>query len=526
VFGALFLGGAALRALTMYAYRPALEFDGDSYAYLKLSRQLDPDPIRPAGYPVFLKALSWTDALWLVPLLQHLAGLAAAVALYTLLVRRGLARPVAALAAAPVLLDAYQVALEHFIMAEALFAALLVAALYALLASPRPSAAACAVAGTCLAAASLMRTIGLVIAVLAVSHALLRRVGWLRVAVMGLALAAPLVAYASWYNAVNGRYALTGGDAVWFYGRVAPIADCARLDLAPEQLVLCSPHPPAERPGPNFYVWDRNSPRFRLPVPEEERDALLADFARQVATKQPGAYARVVAADFGHYFAPGRDTDFRDWPVGTWQFPAGDEPAYLHNNRPLHTFPGADPTEVYVRPHIDALRAYQKVGYLPGPALAATAALGLTAVFAGIGRPRLRPHPRIRVWLRIRRPNAAGVGGVRAPPAPPAGSAAERRRIAADCLLLVGIGVVVLAVPSATVCFDYRYLLPALLVFPPAAALGWRQAQLVLAARRDRRRDAPAPGGGAPGGPADVRPGPDITTPGIIVGMTGVDGPA
>jgi hypothetical protein len=499
VFGTLFLGGAALRALAMYAYRPAFEFDGDSYAYLKLSRRLDPDPVRPAGYPVFLKALSWTDALWLVPLLQHLAGLAVAVAIYALSARRGVARPVAALAAAPVLLDAYQVALEHFILAEALFAALLVAALYALLASPRPSAAACAVAGTCLAAASLVRTIGLVIAVLAMAHVLLRRVGWRRVAVVGLTLAAPLGAYASWYDAVNGRYALTGGDAAWFYGRVAPIADCSRLDLVPEQSVLCSPHPPAERPGPNFYVWDRNSPRFRLAAPEDERDALLADFSRQVATKQPGAYARLVAADFGHYFAPGRDTGVRDWPVGTWRFPTGDEPAYLHNNRPLHTFPGADPTEVYVRPHVDVLRAYQKVGYLPGPALAATAVLGLAAVAAGVGRPR-----RIRIPRRLRVRRRAAAGEQPPPPATaPAGPAAERRRMAAerrrtaaDCRLLVAVGVVVLAVPSATVCFDYRYLLPALLVFPPAAALGWRQAHLVLAARR--ADPASAPGAPAP----------------------------
>ena len=31
-FGLLFLAGAALRGLAVYAYRPAFEFDGDSYA--------------------------------------------------------------------------------------------------------------------------------------------------------------------------------------------------------------------------------------------------------------------------------------------------------------------------------------------------------------------------------------------------------------------------------------------------------------------------------------------------------------
>jgi hypothetical protein len=53
VFGVLLPAGAALRGLAVYAYRPAFEFDGDSFAYLKLSRDLDPDPMRPVGYPTF-----------------------------------------------------------------------------------------------------------------------------------------------------------------------------------------------------------------------------------------------------------------------------------------------------------------------------------------------------------------------------------------------------------------------------------------------------------------------------------------
>ncbi len=134
----------------MIAYRPALEFSGDSMAYLRLARPLVPDPVRPAGYPLLLRALSVTHQLWVVPAVQHLTGVLLGILLYALLVHRGLTPRASALAATPVLLDAYQVNIEHFVMAETLFEALLVVAVAALLWAPKPSVAACGLAGGCL----------------------------------------------------------------------------------------------------------------------------------------------------------------------------------------------------------------------------------------------------------------------------------------------------------------------------------------------------------------------------------------
>ncbi|ABW11293.1 hypothetical protein Franean1_1855 [Parafrankia sp. EAN1pec] len=484
VFGVFLLAGVVLRLVTTYAYRPVFEFNGDSYAYIRLTRLSEPDPMRPAGYPAFLRVLTETGAdLWVVPLVQHVLGILLATALYVLLLHRRVAPPIAALATAPILLDAYQIVIEHFVMAETLFAVLLVAAVVALMWSRRPSVWAFALAGLLLGASGLVRTIGVAIGLLAFGYVVLRRVGWLRVGVFAVFLAAPLIAYASWFQSAHGKIGLTGGDAAWLYGRVAPIADCGQLDLEPSQLSLCSPHPVGERPDPSYYVWDRNSPSNQLDVPVDERDRLLNDFSRQVITRQPVDYLRMVGSDIAHYFEPGRRVGPRDWPDATWRFPTADEPRYLHNDEPLLGLHGeADrPDRTVIEPWADYLRAYQSRGFTPGPALAVAGVLGLLSCLAAL--PRVVP-----AGLR------GGDGRARWHDL-----TAERRRTGADCLFLVATGATMIIVPAATVCFDYRYLLPALFLLPPAAALAVHQGHLLVVAWRERREAAETPWRTPPG---------------------------
>ncbi|EIV96560.1 hypothetical protein [Frankia sp. QA3] len=472
-FAVLLAAGVALRAVTAYAYRPAFEFYGDSYAYLRLSTLKAPDRMRPAGYPTFLRLLSFTDDLWWITVVQHVAGLALGVAIYVLLVHRRVAAPIAALAAAPVLLDAYELVIEHYVMAETLFAVLLVAAIIALTWSPRPSVGACGLAGLLLAGAGLVRTIGVAIAVLVVGYLLLRRVGWLRFATFAVTLAVPLAAYANWFHGTHGKYALTGGDAVWMYGRVAPIADCDRLHLSRPQLVLCSPHPVDERPDPSYYVWNANSPHWRLPVPadardaRDARDALLRDFTHQVIRHQFGDYVRMVGGELVHYFRPGRPIGHRDWPDATWRFPTGDEPRYLHNGEPLLGLHGDTPKREVHESAAGFLRGYQRYGFTPGPVLAALLLLAVVA----IAMPARRRAPRLGLrgaWARRRWHDQT----------------VEHRRLRADTALLAAAGAMILVVPAATVCFDYRYLLPVLVLLPPAAALATRRLVLVGRSRR------------------------------------------
>ncbi|WP_239310804.1 hypothetical protein [Frankia sp. Cj3] len=457
---------SALRVLAMAAYRPAFEFAGDSYAYLQLARHLTPDSVRPAGYPAMLRALAGTGELWVVPAVQHALGVTLGLVLYALLTHRGIAPGVAALAAAPVLLDAYQVNIEHFVMAETLFDVLMVAGVVALLWDPQPSPWACGLAGGTLALAALVRTVGIALGLLALLYLVARRVGWSRSVAFAGTLAVPLLGYMFWFHTTHGSYALTGGDTYWLYGRVAPIADCARLDLTPSTNQLCSPHPPGERPGPNYYVWNHHSPRFTLGLPETAKKAALADFAHQVIEHQPEDYARMVLGDVAHYFAPGRRTGPRDWPVGTWHFPAGPVPAYWNTSAPLVTFDGGWAARGVAPAPAAFLRAYQRHVYTPGPALGALAVLAVLGAAAGVPRRS-----------RASRNEEHG----------------ETGRIRADCALLITAGMALLVIPSATVCFDYRYMLPTLLLFPPAAAFGWHQ----VTAARAAAEPPPLPGKGA-----------------------------
>jgi len=87
----LLAAGLVLRVLTQAGYRPAL-FYIDSLRYLYDSHGAD-----PAGYSVLLKPLLLAGNLNLVAAVQHVLGLAMAVVLYVVLLRRGVPRWLAAL---------------------------------------------------------------------------------------------------------------------------------------------------------------------------------------------------------------------------------------------------------------------------------------------------------------------------------------------------------------------------------------------------------------------------------------------
>jgi hypothetical protein len=125
-FGMVVAVGLALRIAAAIAYRPAL-------VYIDTPRYLGNDQggLDPLGYTYLLlrPVLAVGGGLAGVATTQHALGLAMAACLYALAIRHGAGRWLATLAAAPVLLDAYQVQAEQTIMPDVLFEALLVAAI-------------------------------------------------------------------------------------------------------------------------------------------------------------------------------------------------------------------------------------------------------------------------------------------------------------------------------------------------------------------------------------------------------------
>jgi len=121
--------GLALRVITMLGFPPAIWFGGDSASYLSTALYHAPGTSRLSGYGFVLFLLKPFHSFAVVTAVQHLMGLAVGVMVYALLRRYGLPGWGATLAALPVLLDAYQIELEHEILPSATFGFLIMVAI-------------------------------------------------------------------------------------------------------------------------------------------------------------------------------------------------------------------------------------------------------------------------------------------------------------------------------------------------------------------------------------------------------------
>lgn len=400
--------GASLRVVAMLGYRPSLWYHNDSFAYVGLALRPQPHPFRPGGYGFFLWALRPFHSLTLVTAMQHLLGLAIAVLIYVLLqgrslpgTRRQLPGWVAALAAAPVLLGAHQIQLEHLLLSDVLFTFLVVAAVAVALRTSRPGIGTGLAAGALLGLAAGTRTVGAPLLVLLVVFWGVRRAGFRAVTAAVLAGAAPIAAYAAWFDAAHGRPAMSYSGGVFLYARTATFADCARIRPPPSLRPLCPAAGPGQRPHPSAYVWRADLPlRQAVGNPFTPRDnALAREFAVRAIAAQPLDYARVVAGDVLRGFAwhrgaaPGSESYLfpatgRGLPADVHAVPGGsgasDARAYARG-------PAAT---VVVEPYAGFLRGYQRYVYLRGSLLAAVLAAGAAGMVAGrrrLGDPAMLP---------------------------------------------------------------------------------------------------------------------------------------
>jgi len=456
----LLTAGLALRILVMLAYRPALFFI-DSARYLYSAQGND-----PAGYRVPLRGILLVGNLQTVVAVQHLLGLAMAVALYAVLVRRGTARWLAAIAIAPVLLDAYQLQMEQTIMPDVWFEALIVAGLAALLWKPVLSTGSCVAGGIILGSCATVRQVGEILVVPAVIFVIAAAGGWRQairksIAVC-IAFAVPILAYCTVSYAVTGHFWLAHAGVTTTYGRMAAAADCAALRLTQQEQPLC-PTPSQRALGPDGLEHSPQSPLrpYYASLQHANASRLVSGFDTAVLTQQPLRVLAGIAGDAARLFAVTRSTSPGDTPVSRWQFQAYYPAFAPHATRAeirgfIAQFGGGQPA--VSRPLATVLRSYQlDGGYTPGPLLLLATVAGMTGSAAV-----------------LRRDDGAG-----------------RRQLAAACLLFTATAAAVLLVSDAFE-FSWRYQLPALVLLPAAGALG-----LSVLGRLARRRI-----GGSAAGPA------------------------
>ena len=452
VFLLVLTAGLVLRVLAETAYRPALLYI-DSVKYLEGSVAT-----APQGYQALLRLLEPAGGLALVAAVQHVFGLAMAVALYAVLLRRGAPRWVATLAAAPVLLDAYQLQLEQTIMPDVLFETMIAAGLVVLLWRPGPWPLAVSGLGALLLGAAVtVREIGAVLIVPVVVFAALtvrggrRRAG--RAALAAGCFVLPVLGYLTGTFGVTGHFGMAGNGPSPQYGRAAAAADCATLRLPADERALCpSPAQTLALGGIDGLLHNPRSPGHTVPVPPGlTRDEFLDRFAFAVFRQQPLRVAASAARDSGRLLAPVRDGDPQVTPIARWQFqdfypvyPRTYSMAFLTRLAHAH---GSGGDLVAVQPAASFLRTYQLGGgYTPGP---------LYAVFL--------------------------VAGV-------AGALRRRTELRVPCLL-VTLAALVLLVSSDAFEFSWRYQLPAVVMLPLAGMLG------VTALIRGRASRCAAPSG-------------------------------
>ncbi|HVB41109.1 MAG TPA: hypothetical protein VNF47_00205 [Streptosporangiaceae bacterium] len=470
---AVVAGGIVLRAMTQMAYHPAIIYI-DTLKYL-YGQWPGSDPV---AYKIPLKLILAFGDLGTVEFIQHLLGVAIAVTLYAVLIRRGAPRWLGALAIAPVLFDAYQLNVEAMIMPDIWFEAFLVAGLAVLLWRPRPTVQMLVVGTALLGASTGIRQVGEILIVPAVVFVVAMGGGWRTVVkntvAVTCAFAVAVLMYMGAAFELTHHFRISESSGSLTYGRMATVVNCATLNIPAVERPLC-PTKWEVSQGPDWLDHSTTGPlrTYASKLPPNlvaDHNQLAASFNRSVELQQPLRVIGAVLRDAVKVFALTRTTSPGDTPIWRWQF-HGYFPTfpYVHirGNRLWITLPPKSAASHLTRtvmlspayggaPQVDKpiaafLRSYQlDGGYTPGPLLALFVLTGLAGSVLLFARRRLSP------------------------------AALE---LALACLGFFVAGVAVLAVSDAFE-FTWRYQLPALVTLPPAGALGI--AALISVARRRR----------------------------------------
>lgn len=448
----LLAAGLVLRVLALAAYHPALIYV-DTLKYLYGASPGS----EPLAYTAVLRLILLAGDLGTVAAVQHVLGLAMAAVLYVVLLRRGVAPWLAALAVAPVLLDAYQLQMEQTIMADVWFEAVIVAGLAVLLWRPAVTLWTAVAAGLILGSSATVKQLGVVLVLPTVLYLLVAggRRAIASSAALAVAFVVPILSYCSLSYARTGHFRLAHKQPS--IGRLAAAADCATLKLPAAVRPLC-PTPAEQARGPDWLEHSGHSPLYATPVPPGTRGRLIAALGSAVRNQQPGRVAVAIARDSVRLFAVTREPTPGLVPISRWQFQTS-YPTYPPRvsigpgnvivvgvqHRAFTRFKFSTLKPAYGgpaqadRPIAAFLRSYQlHGGYTTGPLLALFAVTGLAGSVLALTRR---------------------------------GKDGRTRPLTLACLLFAGTAAVVLLAPDFYQ-FSWRYQLPAVITLVPAGVLG------------------------------------------------------
>jgi hypothetical protein len=404
LFGALLLAGAAVRVVAMLGFRGPLRTP-DSTRYLTGAVHLAPSVVRPSGYSIMLWLLEPLHSLMAVVGVQYAMGLGISVIGYALARHLGLPGWGATLAMVPVLLSAYAVQLEHFLLSDTLFAFLVMIAVALMMWWPIPPVWACAVTGLLLAAAGLTRSEGTPLLIVFVIFLIIRFVGWrtiASVAVMCAAFAIPVAGYAAWYDSVHGTFELTSSTGAFLYGGIATFADCAKIKPPASERRLCVNAPLSERGRAAYYIWGGALKTIPGGPFGKRADHLGKDFALRAIRAQPLDYLRAAGRSFLQNFLPPPSIHAhapiaRAWASfqNQYMFPATSLlPLRPPVAREFSRYDPAGPSTPVVQPYAGWIRSYQRYIFVPGPLVGAIVLAGLGGMIVTwrrFGQPALLP---------------------------------------------------------------------------------------------------------------------------------------
>ncbi len=306
--------GIALRIVVIVSWWPVSPTLEDGYQRFAANPFLDPQ--HPAGYAMIVAALGHVSRqIAFTVLIQHVAGLIAALVMGAAARRISGSAWVGVVTAGALLLDADLAFLEHSIMSETWAVLTIALGLYGTVRScemPQPWWRWPLFTGASLAAAAMIRTASLpLLAVVAVALVLYRphmvrrwHEHLLAAAIVVVTCGMLLIGFAAASAASGQRFGIAPSPGWYLYGRVAQFADCRQFTPPPGTRALCERRPEAQRPSAYFYTFETGSPAVRRFGPFGSDDAVVGGWARRALEAQFGTFLTTAWSYLRSYYAP------------------------------------------------------------------------------------------------------------------------------------------------------------------------------------------------------------------------------